>query len=67
MRTIADFVETRTAMNAARSSYLNPAITDTVNNGINELIFVTNRANYAVPSRAERAFPLLPGREAALT
>ena len=65
-RTIEDFVATRTAMNAARSSYINPAITDTVNNGINEFIFVTHRANYAVPSRAQRAFPLLPGRERAL-
>ena len=65
-RTIEDFVATRTAMNAARSSYVNPSITDTVNNGINEFIFVTHRANYAVPTRAQRAFPLLPGRERAL-
>ena len=65
-RTIEDFVATRTAMNAARSSYLNPAITDTVNNGINEFIFVTHRANYAVPARSERSFPLWPGRAAAL-
>ena len=65
-RTIADFVATRTAMNAAHSSYINPAITDTVNNGINEFIFVTHRGNYLVPPRAQRSFPLLPGREAAL-
>ncbi len=58
-RSIADFVTTRRAMNAARASYLNPAITETVNNGINEFIFVTHRANYAVPPRAQRSFPLL--------
>jgi dye decolorizing peroxidase len=63
---IADFVTTRKAMNAARASTLNPGITDTVNNGINEFIFVTHRANYVVPPRALRSFPLLPGREAAL-
>jgi hypothetical protein len=28
-----------------------------VNNGINESIFVTNRANYLIPSRAQRSFP----------
>jgi len=65
-RSIADFVTTRKAMNAARASTLNPAITETQNNGINEFIFVTRRANYLVPPRAQRAFPLLPGREAAL-
>lgn len=65
-RTIDDFVKTRTAMNAARAATLNPAITDTVNNGINEFIFVTHRANYSVPSRSERSFPLWPGRKAAL-
>lgn len=58
-RTIADFVTTRKAMNAARATYLNPAITETVNNGINEFIFVTHRANYIVPPRVRRSFPLL--------
>lgn len=65
-RTIDDFVKTRKAMNAARAGYLNPAITETQNNGINEFIFVTRRANYVVPPRPLRAFPLLPGREGAL-
>jgi len=65
-RDIADFVTTRRAMNAARATYINPAITETVNNGINEFIFVTRRANYLVPPRAQRSFPLLPGRDAAL-
>jgi hypothetical protein len=65
-RAIDDFVATRTAMNAARASQVNPEITDTVNNGINEFIFVTHRANYLVPPRAQRSFPLLPNRRAAL-
>ncbi|HVS85327.1 MAG TPA: hypothetical protein VHD91_06830 [Gaiellaceae bacterium] len=65
-RSIADFVTTRKAMNAARATYLNPGITETTNNGINEFIFVTHRANYVVPPRAQRSFPLLPGRDAAL-
>jgi hypothetical protein len=65
-RSIEDFITTRTAMNAASAQLQNPAITDTVNNGINEFIFVLNRANYIVPSRSQRSFPLLPGRELAL-
>ena len=65
-QSIADFVTTRKAMNAAKASRYNPSITDTVNNGINEFIFVTRRANYVVPPRTLRAFPLLPGREGAL-
>ena len=36
-------------MNAANASYLNPAISDTMNNGINEFIFVLKRANYILP------------------
>jgi hypothetical protein len=65
-RDIADFTATRTAMNAAGAQLVNPAVTDTVNNGINEFIFVLRRGNYVVPARAERSFPLLPGRERAL-
>jgi hypothetical protein len=65
-RTIEDFVATRTAMNASGAQLRNPSITDTVNNGINEFIFVTKRGNYLLPARAERSFPLLPGRAAAL-
>ena len=62
-RTIEDFITTRNAMNATNAQLQNPAITDTVNNGINEFIFVLKRANYILPSRANRAFPLLPNRE----
>ena len=58
-RDIADFVRTRAAMNAASAQLRNPAITDTVNNGINEFIFVVRRGNYIVPPRARRSFPLL--------
>jgi hypothetical protein len=57
-RTIDDFVATRRAMNASRAPYLNPAITATVNNGINDFIFVQRRGNYAVPPRRARAFPM---------
>ncbi len=65
-RSIADFVRTRKAMNATQVQLINPGITDTVNNGINEFMFVLKRANYIIPSRAQRSFPLLPGREQAL-
>jgi hypothetical protein len=58
-RSIADFVTTRNAMNATSAQLQNPAITDTVNNGINEFMLVLRRANYLIPSRAERSFPML--------
>ncbi|MGB0091485.1 MAG: hypothetical protein WBP81_02975, partial [Solirubrobacteraceae bacterium] len=66
-RTIDDFITTRNAMNASSAQLQNPAITDTVNNGINEFIFVLKRANYILPPRADRSFPLLTGRERALS
>jgi hypothetical protein len=65
-RSIDDFVVTRNAMNAPGAHQENRAITATVNNGINEFITVRRRANYILPSRANRSFPLLPGG-AALT
>jgi dye decolorizing peroxidase len=65
-RSIEDFVTTRTAMNASNAQLRNPSITNTVNNGINEFIFVTKRGNYLLPTRADRSFPLLPGRAGAL-
>ena len=65
-RTIEDFVTTREAMNASGAQLQNPAITDTVNNGINEFIFVLKRANYILPPRNQRSFPLVPGRGGAL-
>jgi hypothetical protein len=58
-RTIEDFVTSRNAMNASNAQLQNPGITNTVNNGINEFIFVLKRANYILPRRADRSFPLL--------
>jgi hypothetical protein len=66
-RSIDDFVITRNAMNASGARLQNPAITDTTNNGINAFIAVLRRANYILPSRANRSFPLLRGRDAGLT
>jgi dye decolorizing peroxidase len=66
-RSIEDFVRTREAMNASAAQLQNPSITDTVNNGINEFIFVLKRGNYLLPARAQRSFPLAPGREQALS
>ncbi len=57
-RSVADFVRTRRAMNASGAAYLNPAITETVNNGVNEFIFVERRANFVMPARRRRVFPL---------
>jgi hypothetical protein len=53
-------------MNQPNAQLQNPEITQTVNNGINEFIFVLKRGNYVVPTRAERSFPLLPGRASVL-
>ena len=64
-RSIDDFVQTRQAMNASDMIFENPSIKPRVNNGIKESIFVLRRANYLVPPRSQRAFPLLPNREEA--
>lgn len=66
-RSFEDFVKTRTAMNAAHAQLRNPSITDTVNNGVNEFIFVLKRGNYIEPPRPLRSFPLLAGRDEALS
>ena len=68
-RTIEDFVTTRTAMNATSAQLRNPSITDTVNNGINEFIFVTKRGNYLLPTRGRALVPAAarPGSRARLT
>jgi hypothetical protein len=65
-RSYDDFVITRNAMNAGGAHLVNRRITATENNGINAFIDVRRRANYIIPTRAQRAFPLLPGRRAAL-
>jgi hypothetical protein len=62
-RTIEDFMRTRTAMNAGSAQLQNPAISATVNNGVTEFIFVLKRANYVVPPRAQRSFPLVRREE----
>jgi hypothetical protein len=59
-RSIQDFVATRNAMNATGAHNINHEITATRNNGINAFIDVRRRANYILPSRADRSFPLLP-------
>jgi hypothetical protein len=59
-RSIDDFIKVREAMNASTAQLENPAITDTINNGINAFIFVLKRANYMIPPRADRSFPQLP-------
>jgi hypothetical protein len=61
-RSIQDFVATRNAMNASGAHLVNKTITATANNGINAFISVRRRANYILPSRADRSFPLLPNR-----
>lgn len=64
--TIEDFITTRTEMNAAQATALNRHITATKHNGINAYMLVHRRANYIIPDRADRSFPLLPGRNQAL-
>ena len=58
-RSIQDFVATRNAMNATGAHNVNRQITATANNGINGFIDVRRRANYVMPSRRDRSFPLL--------
>ena len=58
-RSIEDFKTTRLAMNAAETATRHAGIDARTNNGINEFIFVTNRANYLIPPRPNRSFPLL--------
>jgi hypothetical protein len=65
-RSIDEFIVTRTAMNASGAHFGNREITATRNNGINGFIVGLRRANYVLPSRAGRSFPLLSGRAAGL-
>src|SRR5579875_594162 len=60
-RSIQDFVATRNAMNATGAHNINRRITGTANNGINAFMDVRRRANYVMPSRRDRAFPLVSG------
>jgi hypothetical protein len=54
-RTIEDFVVTRNAMNASGAHNINKKVTATKHNGINAFIKVRRRANYIMPSRADRS------------
>jgi hypothetical protein len=58
-RSVDDFNSTRRAMNAAATASETAGIDARTNNGINEFILVTNRANYLVPPSPLRAFPYL--------
>lgn len=56
-RDLADFNATRAVMNAADARRHHDSIGLRRNNGINEFIKVLSRATFAVPARAERAYP----------
>ncbi|MFC4358438.1 Tat pathway signal protein [Halobium salinum] len=55
-RGIGDFVKTREAMNGSDLTDA-PAVSQRVNNGILEYIFVKHRGNYLLPPRPLRALP----------
>ena len=65
-RSIADFVATRNAMNAANASYLNPAITDTSTTGSTSSSSSSNAPTTSSPHAPLRSYPLFPGQAAAL-
>jgi hypothetical protein len=54
-----DFRKTRKAMNGWYLRDEHPGVTDMENNGLLEFITVQSRANFYVPPRNDRAFPLL--------
>ena len=60
-RRLAHFRKTRKAMNGWYLRDDSPAITDRRNNGILEFVTVVSRANFYVPPRYDRAFPLWSG------
>jgi hypothetical protein len=57
-RRLADFRKTRKAMNGWYVRDDSPAITDRKNNGLLNFITVRSRANFYVPPRDGRSFPL---------
>lgn len=63
-RDIADFVETRQAMAAARAVAADQRVSPQINNGINEWTSTRSRANYLVPPRSRRTCPGLAGWDA---
>lgn len=58
-RSLEDFAETRKAMNGWYVRDDSEEITDRKHNGILEFITVVSRANFYVPPRDRRAFPVL--------
>lgn len=58
-RKLSHFERTRDAMNGWWLRGEHEAITDRENNGILDFVTVASRANFYVPPRAERSFPLL--------
>jgi hypothetical protein len=58
-RRLSHFRETRKAMNGWYVRDDHPQITDRKNNGLLNVVTVTSRANFYVPPREARAFPLL--------
>jgi hypothetical protein len=58
-RSLSDFAKTRKAMNGWYLRDDSDQITDEQNNGILDFITVVSRANFYVPPRATRAFPVL--------
>jgi hypothetical protein len=61
-RTMEDFNATRAVMNAADATGYHAGIGVRRNNGINAYLDVRSRATFAVPPRADRAFPWLAPR-----
>jgi hypothetical protein len=56
-RNLEDFNATRAVMNAADGPHHHPAVGPRANNGINAFMEVVSRATFAVPPRAQRAYP----------
>lgn len=58
-RSLSDFAKTRKSMNGWYLRDDSDQITDEENNGILDFISVVSRANFYVPPREKRAFPML--------
>jgi hypothetical protein len=56
-RDLDDFNATRAVMNGADGPHHHPAVGVRANNGINAFMEVVSRATFAVPPRAQRAYP----------
>jgi hypothetical protein len=56
-RTLEDFNATRAVMNAADGPHHHSGVGLRANNGINAFMDVVSRATFAVPPRAQRAYP----------